>query len=269
MKIGFIGGGNMARSIIGGLVKKIGGHEIHVSDPDANKLEQLKAEFGIQAHDSNNELVAGVDVVVLAVKPQVMERILRPLASSYKQSNPLIISIAAGVLSGQILEWLECENAPCIRVMPNTPALVQTGASGLYAVNANAQQRQIAEDIMNGVGISVWLNEETQIDAVTGISGSGPAYFFYLMEGIYKAGMENGLDQQVARELTMQTALGAAKLACASEDDFETLRRQVTSPGGTTERAINIFSDGGFLALIEQAVSGAVQRSRELSEEQG
>ena len=263
-KLGFIGGGNMATSIIGGLANDPV-YEIYVSDPDIIKLKQLEKDFDVQICESNRKLISNVDVVVLAVKPQVMQQIIEPLEDVYSSSSPLIISIAAGIRSEQILSWIGNANAACVRVMPNTPALVQCGASGLFATNASEQDKQLAENIMQAVGITVWLDEEDLIDSVTAVSGSGPAYFFYLMESIYNSALNNGLEASAAKELTLQTALGAAKLATKSSIDFATLRQQVTSPGGTTEAAINVLKEYDFSDLIDKAVTQAAIRSKELA----
>ena len=257
----------MATSIIGGLVNDSSEHTIYAFDPDSEKLSTLNTEFGVKPCASNDVLIENVDVVILSVKPQVMQNILVSLANVYNQSRPVIISIAAGIRCNQIIKWLECDSAACIRVMPNTPALVQTGASGLFAVNASSEQKQMAENIMKAVGITVWVDDESLIDSVTAVSGSGPAYFFYLMEAIYNAGIKNGLTKSVAKELTLQTALGAAKLAQNSDVDFETLRARVTSPGGTTEAAINTLKEHNFSELVESAVTQAVIRSNELSKD--
>ena len=268
MNIGFIGSGNMARSIIGGLTSGSTQYNIYAADPAVEKLASLKEEFGVIACTGNEELLQQSDVVVLSVKPQVMPGMLCALSDAYNQSNPLIISIAAGVRCNQILNWLNSQSAPCIRVMPNTPALIKTGASGLFALNATDEQKQLAENIMNAVGITVWLNDENLIDTVTAVSGSGPAYFFYLMEAIYNSAVKNGLDESVAKKLTLQTALGAAKLACASDVEFKALREQVTSPGGTTQAAINTLKDNNFNELVDNAVTQAAIRSKELSHNQ-
>jgi len=264
-KIGFIGSGNMASSIIGGLISNSAQYTIYASDPDSEKLSNLNTKYGVLPCASNDELVNNVDVVVLSVKPQVMQDILSSLKQAYSKTRPVIISIAAGIRCQQILNWLESDSAPCIRVMPNTPALVQTGASGLFALNTSLPQKKLAENIMNAVGLTVWLDDESLIDSVTAVSGSGPAYFFYLMEAIYNAAIKNGLCETVANKLTLQTALGAAKLAMNSEVDFKTLRQRVTSPGGTTEAAINKLKEHNFSELVENAVTQAVIRSKELS----
>ncbi len=263
--IGFIGGGNMAASIIGGLTGDSEEYTVYAYDPDTEKLSGLNREFGVQPCASNAELLEKVDAVVLSVKPQVMQAILTSLKDVYSQYTPVIISIAAGIRCNQILNWLDCDGAPCIRVMPNTPALVRTGASGLFALNASLAQKKMAESIMHAVGITVWLEDESLIDSVTAVSGSGPAYFFYLMEAIYDAAIKNGLSESVANTLTLQTALGSAKLALNSDVDFKTLRQRVTSPGGTTEAAINKLKQHNFSELVENAVTQAVNRSKELS----
>ena len=265
IKIGFIGAGNMATSIIGGLASDSDRYLIYAHDPDDNKLALLETDYAVQACHSNNQLLENVDVVVLSIKPQMMETVLNPLSDAYDKNKPLIVSIAAGIKSEQILSWLKSDQAACIRVMPNTPALVQTGASGLFAVNCDEQQKQLAENIMNAVGISLWLDDEALIDTVTAVSGSGPAYFFYLMEALYDSAINNGLNSKQANLLTLQTALGSAILAANSDVDFKTLRQRVTSPGGTTEAAINVFKSNEFSSLVDSAVTRAAVRSKELS----
>ncbi len=266
IKLGFIGGGNMARSIIGGLADD-NAYQMYVADPDANKLTKLESEFGIRLCESNEQLMGQCDVVVIATKPQVMQQVIKPLSKIYTLRKPLIVSIAAGITSRQILKWLGAPSAACVRVMPNTPALVQSGASGLFATNASKEQKDIAESIMKAVGITVWLDNEALIDTVTAVSASGPAYFFYLMESIYSSALKNGLEEAVARKLTLQTALGAAKLAANSDLEFATLRQQVTSPGGTTEAALNVLKQNDFKNLLDQAITRATQRSKELAQE--
>lgn len=266
-KIGFIGCGNMASSIIGGLTCASEKYAIYASDPDTAKLSKLSDDLGFIPCASNEELVRNVEIVVLSVKPQVMQDVLGSIKQVYSQSRPVLISIAAGIRCHQILRWLESGSAPCVRVMPNTPALVKAGASGLFALNTTAEQNKTAEDIMRAVGMTVWLEDEALIDTVTAVSGSGPAYFFYMMEAIYNAAVKNGLDGPVANRLTVQTALGAAKLALSSDVDFKTLRQQVTSPGGTTEAAINKLKAHDFSELVENAVMQAVMRSQELSKD--
>lgn len=266
-KLTFIGGGNMASSLIGGLLEKgFTPDHITVSDPLAENRQRLQQTFGVTAVADNHSACANADVVILAVKPQVMQTVAEGIANSVGNSS-LIISIAAGIPISALETWLG--NQPAIvRCMPNTPALVQTGASGLFAnARVTDQQRQQAEDILNAVGISCWLHEEADIDAVTAVSGSGPAYFFLIMEIMEKVGTELGLSSENARQLTLQTALGAAKMAMDSDVEAAELRRRVTSPGGTTQRAIETFQQGNLENLFKQAMQGAVTRAQEMADE--
>lgn len=265
-QIGFIGGGNMAASLIGGLVTDgWDTNAIHVSDPDSERLAYLHERFAIQTHQDNNATVNAADVLVLAIKPQLMADIMSPLADSISTKQPLLISIAAGITLANLSRW--CGGYKTIvRSMPNTPALVQSGATGLYAdPSVNTGQRDLAETVMRAVGLTLWVENESQIDAVTAISGSGPAYFFYIMEAIEQAGVNLGLSTENARLLTLQTAFGASKMALESPDNPEILRQKVTSPGGTTERALSILDQGDLKKLFSQALSGAYERSQELA----
>jgi len=266
-KIAFIGGGNMAFSLIGGLVAgNCPGSNIHVSDPKQNSLDAMEKEFGITPFLSDNiAAIKGVDAIVLAVKPQIMADVATEIGNS-KSGSPLIISIAAGIRESALQRWLGVDSA-IVRTMPNTPALLQSGATGLYANHiVSAEQKDLAESIMRSVGITAWMDQEDQLDAVTALSGSGPAYFFLLMEAMEAAGVEMGIPEDTARMLTIQTAFGAAKMALESPDSSSELRSKVTSPGGTTERAINIFQDGGFERLVSKSLSAARDRSIELAE---
>ena len=266
-RITFIGGGNMASSLIGGLIADgYDSRRITVSDPDTDKLAQLAARFEVETATDNNQAVTQAEVVVLAVKPQALEAVARDLADSVVRGNPLVISIAAGIQVSAMREWLGGK-AALVRSMPNTPALIQSGATGLYAgPGVSADQRDMAESILRAVGLTRWVDEESQMDAVTAVSGSGPAYFFLVMEAIEEAAGEMGLDTETARLLTLQTALGAARMAMESSDSPATLRQRVTSPGGTTERALSILEEGKLRELFSQALKGAQTRSRELSD---
>jgi len=269
-KIGFIGGGNMATSLISGLIAS--GHspqQIWVSDADQNKLSSLATSLQVNTTATNDALLSEVDVVVLAVKPQAIAQVIKDSLTAFNQSNALVVSIAAGINQASLSKWLG-EKAAIVRCMPNTPALVQTGASGLHAnANVSEDQRDLAENIMRSVGISVWVNTESEIDAVTAVSGSGPAYFFLLMEAMEKAATDLGLSQHTAQLLIEQTALGAAKIALESNESPGELRARVTSPGGTTEQAIKTFSEGNFSDLVKQALQAAHDRSISLSKELG
>ncbi len=266
-RIGFIGGGNMTRSIIGGLItNEISPNLIKISDPDPGQRDRLIAQFGITATQENREVAEDADVVVLAVKPQVLRKATGPIGDLVRDRNLLVISIAAGVRIEDISSWLGGHTA-IVRVMPNTPALVGSGASALFAPPSITEaQRDTAESILRAVGITVWLTNEDQIDTVTALSGSGPAYFFYLMEAMEATACKLGLTPKMARLLTLETAIGAARLALESSEDLSSLRKRVTSPGGTTERAIEIFDQAETDKTIERAISSAAVRSRELAD---
>ena len=268
--IGFIGGGNMAASLIGGLLGSgVSASKIIVGEPGADRRNWLTNEFDVAATDNNANVIEQSDVIVLAVKPQQLKNVLQPLATSLQASPPLLISIAAGVRETDIQTWAG-GNLSIVRVMPNTPALVGAGAAGLYANGlTDESQKALAQAIMQAVGVAVWVSKESELDLVTAISGSGPAYFFLLMEAMESAAIEQGMDEKQARLLTLETALGAAKLALLSEDSPATLRRNVTSPGGTTEAAIKTMRDGHVPETVARALQAAAERSRELAEELG
>lgn len=264
MRIAFIGGGNMARALIGGLLAKgQAASDLSVIEADGDKRAQLQRDFGI-AVSGQLPAAAIADIIVLAIKPQQLRDVAIFLGSLLDRQ--LVLSIAAGVRCADLIRWLGNYGA-VVRVMPNTPAQVQAGASALYAAaGVSAAQRQLAETVMSAVGTALWLESEEQMDAVTALSGSGPAYVFYFLEAMQQAGSSLGLAPGQARELALQTVLGAAKLAAASEHDFATLRTQVTSKGGTTERALNHMESAGVKAAIVEAVQAAAMRSRELGD---
>ncbi|MEJ2455516.1 MAG: pyrroline-5-carboxylate reductase [Candidatus Thiodiazotropha sp.] len=266
-KITFIGGGNMASSLIGGLIADgFDSRRITVSDPDSDKLAQLAARFDVHTETDNNVAINQAEVVVLAVKPQALEAVARDIADTVARVKPLVISIAAGIRESALRDWLGSEVA-LVRSMPNTPAMIQSGATGLHAgPGVSAEQRDMAESILRAVGLTRWVDDESQMDAVTALSGSGPAYYFLVMEAMEAAACEMGLDRETARLLTLQTALGAARMAIESSDSPATLRQKVTSPGGTTERALKILEEGKLRELFAEALKGAQTRSRELSE---
>ncbi len=270
MTLTFIGGGNMAGSLIGGLIADgWNPAKITVADPDERQLERLAARFGIATTTDNDKAAAAAEIIVLAVKPQAVENVARELAGTVAQRRALVVSIAAGIREADLRGWIGADTA-IVRGMPNTPALVQSGATALYANSAvSEQQRDAAESILRAVGLTIWVDDEAQMDAVTALSGSGPAYFFLFMEALQQAGCELGLPEETARLLTLQTAFGAAKMALESPEDAATLRRRVTSPGGTTERAILTFQENGLAALVSKALKAAAIRSRELAQEFG
>lgn len=266
IKIGFIGAGNMASALIGGLIDKgLAARDIMVFDPDTEKTDLLRERFAVQIAEDNAALLKSCDVVVLAVKPQVMRDVLTPLSGHVPDTPPLIVSVAAGIRVASIEQWLGRRLA-VIRVMPNTPSLVGEGASGLYANDpASADQRAEAEALMQSVGITAWVNDEHQLDTVTGVAGSGPAYFMLFMEAMVEAAAARGLDRDIARALVVQTCRGAAGLALRSTESLEQLRINVTSPGGTTERGLSAMQEAGLADTIRRAVDAAAERADELA----
>ena len=257
--IAFIGGGNMARSLIGGLIASGSDpNRLWVAEPDAGQREFLRGRLGVRASADNGAVAGQADILVLAVKPQVLHSVAWELAETVSARQPLVISIAAGVREPDLRRWLGGA-AAIVRAMPNTPALVGSGATALFAnAQVNDEQRQIAESILRAVGLVVWVAEERLLDAVTALSGSGPAYFFLLMETLEKIGVRLGLDPEVARLLTIQTGFGAAKMALESPENTATLRARVTSPGGTTERAITVFQDEQLDRLIAKSLNASL-----------
>jgi pyrroline-5-carboxylate reductase len=269
-RITFVGAGNMARAIIGGLIAD--GYPaacIGATDIEPDKLRELSERFGIHTATDNRAGVEPAEVVVLAVKPQAIRAAALALKPTLGQRPRLFISIAAGIPLRALGRWLG-ETVPIVRAMPNTPALVATGAAALCPnSHVSSADRQTAEAILRAVGLAVWIEDEALMDPVTALSGSGPAYVFLLIEAMERAGIDLGLSPEHARLLTLQTVLGAARLAMESDADPAALRRQVTSPGGTTERALQSFEQGGFGALVARAISAANVRSRELAEQYG
>ena len=267
-KIGFIGGGNMASSLISGLIAS--GHSPHqlwVSDINPDTLKVLAKNLNVNTSASNDAVINEVDVVVLAVKPQTLSSVAKSAAALIQQKKTLVVSIAAGISQQSLSQWLGTETA-IVRCMPNTPALVLTGATALHAnTKVSDEQRNLAENIMRSVGIALWVDDESELDAVTAVSGSGPAYYFLLMEAMEKAALELGLSEVTACLLVQQTALGAAKIALESSESPEQLRKRVTSPGGTTQRAIETFEQGGFNELVSKALHAARDRSIEMSKQ--
>lgn len=266
VSIAFIGAGNMARSLISGLLAAgTPSTALRAADPDAGQRERL-ADMAVPTYEDNDTAVTGADVVVLAVKPQVMGTVLEPLELAPGQ---LVVSIAAGLPLAALERWTP-PGTPIVRCMPNTPALLGAGITGMFANSAVTEaQRETAEAILATAGETLWVPEEALLDAVTAVSGSGPAYFFYLMEAMIEAGTGLGLDRAAATALTLQTAFGAARMAAEGEDPPATLRANVTSPGGTTERALSILDAAGVRETLTKAISGAAQRAQELAEELG
>jgi pyrroline-5-carboxylate reductase len=268
--ITFLGGGNMAGSLIGGMLQHgFAARQFYVADPNPAQRDALAAKFSVRVSEDNAEAVAGAEVVVFAVKPQVFRTAAQSVAKVLADSQPLVISIAAGIAEPDIRRWLGYD-AAIVRSMPNTPALVGSGASALFANTfVTPAQRSLATSMLEAVGIAVWLDDERHMDAVTAVSGSGPAYFFLLMEVMEAAARELQLPEGTARKLILQTALGAARMASASELDTRTLRQQVTSPGGTTAAALKVLQDADIGGLFQRALTAARERGAELSREFG
>ncbi len=253
----------MAQSLIGGLIADgYAAKRLRVSDPDSQQLDILRQRCAVYVTHSNEDAAGVADIVLFAVKPQVLKPVAMNLQPLLQARKPLVISIAAGVRLTALGHWLGGGEVPLIRAMPNTPALVQCAATALYA-NAlvDAAQRVQAEAIMRAVGLVVWLDNEDLMDAVTALSGSGPAYFFILMEALESAAVELGLAPGIARQLTLQTAYGAAKMAMGADASAADLRARVTSPGGTTAAAVQVLEDGGLRNLFSRALAAAHARS--------
>lgn len=265
-RITFIGCGNMGRSLIGGLIANgLSVNSITGTDINAEQRQTAASQFNIEVLEDNRQAIKDTDVVVLAVKPQSMQDTLLAMKAALAQEKPLLISIAAGIQLSHLGQWAG-EELAIVRTMPNTPAIIQAGATALCANRHTSEtQRDLAEAIMRSVGLAIWLDDETLMDAVTALSGSGPAYWFLIMEVMEKAATQLGLSQEHARILTLQTAFGAAKMALESNHDAQTLRKQVTSPGGTTEQALNVLMDGGIEELFADALKAAQKRSAELA----
>lgn len=265
--LAFIGAGNMATALIHGLIADGYPAElITAADRDDTKLDALRHRYGITTSPDNAAAASDAELLVLAVKPQIIGEVTAQIAPLIQARKPLVVSIAAGVSTKTLRHRLGAD-IPLVRTMPNTPAMVQTGATALFATGiVSEEQRNQAESLMRAVGLTLWLNDESQMDAVTALSGSGPAYFFLVMEAVANAGRELGLDGETASLLTLQTALGAARMAMESEDEPTLLRKRVTSPGGTTEKAVAVLEDGGIHILFRDALVAARNRSVTLSQ---
>jgi len=264
--IGFIGGGNMARSLVGGLIKAgVQTTNISIADPVKSIRQQLGQDFGVTVSAHNNVVARKADILVLSVKPQVLAEAISSISASILGRSILIISIAAGIRMRSLERWIGDAHA-IVRVMPNTPALIGSGISALIAnTRVSNQGKKDADLILSTAGTTVWLENESLLDTVTAVSGSGPAYFFYLMEAIEAAAISEGLDPETARILVTQTALGASKLAMVSNESLTTLRERVTSPGGTTEAALKQMQAGAVFESLQDAVHAAKRRSHELA----
>ena len=268
LKIGIIGGGNMGQAMLEGFLKQgIASRSLMVADHKSEHCQQITKLFDVFATPDNMKVAKSVDVLILAIKPQQMPDVVCEIASCI--THQLIVSIAAGVETNQIAIWLGKENAAIVRAMPNTPAMIGKGITALFANALVTQsQRESVQELMRSLGTVLWVNEESQMHVVTALSGSGPAYFFYMMENLIAAGEALGLSAAQAKQLTLQTALGSIQMALKSDVDLQALRNNVTSKGGTTERGIQTLQKGHFAELILQTVQQASERSREISDAQ-
>jgi pyrroline-5-carboxylate reductase len=268
--IAFIGCGNMGRCLIGGLIRDgLPPSRIRAADADASQLERLTSQWsGVVTTGDSAQAVADADVIVLAVKPQQIRQVALALAPPLQARKPLVLSIAAGIRERDLRRWIG--PLPIVRAMPNTPAMLGCGVAGLHAGDGvHESHRELAEAILRAAGMTVWVDSEDLIDAVTAVSGSGPAYFFALMEWMEDAGVKLGLSREQARLLTLQTALGAARMAMEAGVDPATLRKQVSSPGGTTERALSVMHQHDMGGIIEQALRAASLRAAEMADQFG
>ena len=264
MKTAFIGGGNMATAIITGLFKSNPDSVVQVGDPNPEVKQRLESQCPAKVFANATEAIKGMDVIVLAVKPQILSMVLNEIGDVITQDQ-LVVSIMAGVTSQHIADGIKAD-APVIRTMPNTPALLGLGITALYADgNCTPTHRDQAQQLMSAAGETVWLDDESLIDVVTGVSGSGPAYYFFMIESMSKAGTRLGLPAEVATKLAVHTAFGASSMAVESEEDVEILKQRVTSKGGTTQAALESMQRDGFAKLIDAAVSAAAERGRELA----
>ena len=270
MKITFIGGGNMASALIAGLAGELtAGANIHVVDPNPDQLGRLADSFGVSTALQVGDVVSQSNVIVLAVKPQQMREVAAALLPMLASARPLLLSIAAGIRGVDLARWLGGYGA-IVRTMPNTPALIGQGITGMVAMaGVSAEQKAVADDIMKAVGATVWLDDESLIDPVTAVSGSGPAYVFYFIEAMQQAAQELGLSAEQGKQLALATFVGAAQLAARSPEEVSVLRERVTSKGGTTYAALTSMEQSGVKQAIVDAVKAASQRGRELGEQLG
>jgi pyrroline-5-carboxylate reductase len=269
-KIAFIGAGNMAQSLIGGLIDQ--GHTttaLHVCDIDTERLQHLKTRFGVMGSTDKDTSLRNAELVILAVKPDVIRPVIDDIAHIVRHTGALIVSVAAGVREPDMQRWLGAEH-PVVRCMPNTPALYGAGASVLYAnAHVSDTHRQLAEAILNSAGTTEWVDDEALLDAVTALSGSGPAYMFYLVECMALAGQKLGLDADMAQRLAQQTAVGAATMLARDSQSPAQLRANVTSKGGTTQAALESFQAAQLDDIVYKGMESAYNRSRELGKQLG
>lgn len=267
ISLALIGAGNMGAALLGGLIAQgFPPQKIRLADPNPVKLAALAQQYGIHTTTDNEEAVSAVDAVILAVKPQHMAAAAGSIAAVVTKGQPLVISIAAGIRTATLRHWLGASTR-LVRCMPNTPALIGYGACALFAgPDITEAARTLASALLQSTGLVLWVSTESELDTVTALSGSGPAYFFYIIDALEKAAVKLGLNPDNAHKLAIQTALGAARMAAESTGPVSELQRQVTSPGGTTEAALKVFENQHLQTLLAQAVSAARNRSIELAE---
>ena len=269
-RIAFVGGGNMATGLIGGLIARgTPPSSIVVADPEASQRSRLEHDYGVKTVADAPAAVVGARTVVLAVKPQQMAQVARSIADQVAAAGALVISVAAGIRLQDLARWLG-PGVPLIRTMPNRPALIGAGITALYAMpGVDAASRLTAETILAACGPTVWVTDESQLDVVTAVSGSGPAYFFLLIECLEAAGTELGLDPVTARRLAVETARGSGRMAAEAAESPAELRAQVTSKGGTTAAALEVLEAAGVRGIFAAAVAAGARRSTALAQEFG
>jgi pyrroline-5-carboxylate reductase len=266
LNIAFIGGGHMAGSLVTGLIQSgYPSHKIWIADFDKDKLQGFKRELKIEITESDVVAAEKADVLVLAVKPQDIKKATESIKATLEKRHPLLISIAAGIRTNQLHRWLN-PRLSIVRAMPNTPALLRAGATALYADGkVSEDQKSQAESIMRSVGVTVWVAHEHDMDTVTALSGSGPAYFFLFIEALQKAAEKLALPAETAKILCLQTALGAARMALESDLPVDALIKRIASPGGTTEKALEVLDNSDFQKIIEDTLKAAKDRADEIS----
>jgi len=265
-RIGFVGGGNMARALIGGLIGRgTAASQLSVGEPAAAARESLARDFKVRVSADNRAAIDGCDLIIVAVKPQEAGTVLKALAPELQGARTVLVSVVAGIQIASLSAWVGTA-VPVIRTMPNRPALIGAGVTGMFAApDVTMEQRRLAEQTLQAAGQTVWVARESDLDIVTALSGSGPAYFFLLAELMMQAAVAQGLAPEAARQLAVGTLQGAGALARLSDGDLAQLRAQVTSKGGTTEAALNAFAEADLRAIVERAMQAATQRSRELA----
>ena len=265
-RIGFVGGGNMARALIGGLIGRgTAASQLSVGEPAAAARESLARDFKVRVSADNRAAIDGCDLIIVAVKPQEAGTVLKALAPELQGARTVLVSVVAGIQIASLSAWVGTA-VPVIRTMPNRPALIGAGVTGMFAApDVTMEQRRLAEQTLQAAGQTVWVARESDLDIVTALSGSGPAYFFLLAELMMQAAVAQGLAPEAARQLAVGTLQGAGALARLSDGDLAQLRAQVTSKGGTTEAALNAFAAADLRAIVERAMQAAAQRSRELA----